>query len=188
MDGAQQLDVLIPQIQVVVDGIPADQIDAPTACANFTVRGVLDHMMAGVTHFAPAFRGEAGTPGEPTEGLDAEALKARWTLSMADLLDAMHTPGAGERMIASPMGEVPGAAFARFVVFDGMVHGWDLATATGQAYAPADELVEEVAAFARQALAPEMRDGDTFAAETDPPTDAGPLERLVAFSGRQIHT
>jgi uncharacterized protein (TIGR03086 family) len=105
---------------------------------------------------------------------------------MADLLDAMHSPGAGERIIAAPMGEVPGAAFARFVAFDGLVHGWDLATATGQAYAPADDLVEEVAAFAHQALAPEMRDGDVFAAETETPADASPLERLVAFSGRRL--
>ena len=30
-----------------------------------------------------------------------------------------------------------------------------------------------------------MRDGDTFAAETDARPDASPLERLVAFSGRQ---
>lgn len=188
MDGAQQLDVLIPQIQVVVDGISADQIDAPTVCANFTVRGVLEHMMGGVTAFAPAFRGVAGVPGEPTAGLDAEALKARWTVSMADLIDAVHSPGADERMIASPMGEVPGAAFARFVVFDGLVHGWDLATATGQSYAPVDELVDEVAAFAHQALAPEMRDGDVFAAETEVPADASPLERLVAFSGRRLPT
>jgi uncharacterized protein (TIGR03086 family) len=186
MDGADQLSVLIPQIQEVVDGISAVQIEAPTPCARFTVRGVLEHMIGGVTAFAPAFRGDEPSAGDPTDGLDGDALKARWTLSMADLVDAVHSPGADDRMIASPMGEVPGGAFARFVVFDGLVHGWDLAMATGQAYAPSDELVDEVAAFARQALAPEMRDGDTFAAETELPGQASPLERLVAFSGRQV--
>jgi uncharacterized protein (TIGR03086 family) len=98
----------------------------------------------------------------------------------------VHTPGAADRVIAAPFGEVPGSVFARFVAFDGLVHGWDLATGTGQAYAPADDLVEEVEAFAHQALAPEMRDGDTFAAETETPADARPLERLVAFSGRRL--
>jgi hypothetical protein len=33
-----------------------------------------------------------------------------------------------------------------------------------------------------------MRDGDTFAAETEAPPDASRLDRLVAFSGRQILT
>jgi hypothetical protein len=46
--------------------------------------------------------------------------------------------------------------------------------------------VELASAYARQVLAPEMRDGDTFAAETEAPTDASPLERLVAFSGRRL--
>jgi hypothetical protein len=51
---------------------------------------------------------------------------------------------------------------------------------------PPRDLVAEVDAFPRQLLKPEMRDGDTFAAETQPPPAASPLERLVAFSGRQL--
>ena len=105
---------------------------------------------------------------------------------MVDLLDAVHSEGAAERTIAAPFGEVPGAVFARFVAFDGLVHGWDLATATNQPYAPDEELVREIDVFARQALAPAMRDGDTFAAETAAPAGAGALEKLVAFSGRQV--
>jgi uncharacterized protein (TIGR03086 family) len=85
-----------------------------------------------------------------------------------------------------PFGEVPVAAFARYTAFDGLVHGWDLSRATGLPYDPPDDLVAEVEAFARQFVQPAMRDGDTFAAETEPPPDASRLDRLVAFSGRQI--
>ena len=105
---------------------------------------------------------------------------------MVDLLDAVHSPGAGERTIATPMGAVPGSVFTRFVVFDGLVHGWDLATATNQPYAPPEALVREVDAFARQALSDGMRDGDTFAAEKSAPAAASELEKVVAFSGRTI--
>jgi uncharacterized protein (TIGR03086 family) len=76
--------------------------------------------------------------------------------------------------------------FARFVALDGLVHGWDLATATGQAYDPPTELVEEVDGFARQAIADPMRDGDTFAAAVEPPADATAMERLAAFTGRTV--
>ena len=106
-----------------------------------------------------------------------------------DLLTAaMHSEGAQERTVTAPFGQVPGAMFARFVVFDGMVHGWDMAVSTGQAYAPRAELVAEVDAFARQALQPEMRDGDLFAQETPLGDEATPIERLAAFSGRSIPT
>jgi uncharacterized protein (TIGR03086 family) len=185
MDGARQLDDIIPLIEVIVDKIGPEQLDAPTPCSDFTVRGVLEHMIGGVTVFAPAFRGQ---PAPLPEGDVDPDLPARWRRSMADLLDAVHTAGAAERTIAAPIGEVPGSVFARFVAFDGLVHGWDLAIATGQPYAPADDLVLEVDTFARQALSPDLRDGDTFAAETEAPAEAGPLERLVAFSGRELQT
>ncbi|MGI8792524.1 MAG: hypothetical protein ACR2H3_05020 [Acidimicrobiales bacterium] len=76
---------------------------------------------------------------------------------------------------------------AGFLAFDTLVHGWDLASATGQAYDPPADLVAAADAFARQAVSPEMRDGDTFAPEATAPDGASPLERLVAFSGRTIN-
>jgi uncharacterized protein (TIGR03086 family) len=96
----------------------------------------------------------------------------------------MHSPGALERTVAAPFGEVAGETFARFVVLDGLVHGWDLATATGQAYAPPDDLVAEVDVFARQAVEP-LRDGETFGQPVAPPPAATPIERLAAFTGRR---
>jgi uncharacterized protein (TIGR03086 family) len=65
------------------------------------------------------------------------------------------------------------------------VHGWDLAVATGQTYEPTDELVAEADAFARQAISPAMRDGDTFAAAVEAPPGASTIERLAAFTGRR---
>ena len=184
MDGATQLDVLLPAIGVVVDGISPEQLGNPTACSGYDVAGVLEHMIGGVAVFAPAFRGEPATP-NPRSAAAGDVF-ARWGAAMADLQDAVRSPGADGRIIAAPLGQVPGAVFARFIAFDGLVHGWDLATATGQPYAPNEAVVAEVDAFARQALTPDMRDGDTFAAETPAPPDAGVLERLVAFSGRQL--
>ena len=78
---------------------------------------------------------------------------------------------------------MPGETFARFVVLDGLVHGWDMATATGQPYEPPDELVAAADAFAHQALDP-LRDGQTFAAAVEPAPDASPIERLAAYTGR----
>ena len=81
---------------------------------------------------------------------------------------------------------MPGSVFAGFVAFDGLIHGWDIATAAGLTYDPPADVVAAVDEFARAALGPEMRDGDTFAEATDAPVGAGRLEQLVAFSGRTL--
>lgn len=184
MHGVEQLDEIMPLLEKLVDGISPDQLDNPTACAKFTVTGVLEHMIGGVVHFAPAFRGVPAGTGVTWGG----TVQEQWGSAMDELLGSMHSPGAEDRTIAAPFGEVPAATFFRYVVFDGLVHGWDLATATGQAYEPREALVAEVDAFARGLLQPEMRDGDMFAAETDASPEASLLERLVAFSGRQLTT
>lgn len=184
MQPDEQLATILPMLTNIVGRIEPGQLDNRTPCSHFAVRDVLDHMVGGAESFAPAFRGVAATgSAEATEGAHPAA---RFRAAMANLLDAVQSPGALERTVEAPFGSVTGDVFARFVAFDGLVHGWDLATSTGQAYDPPEDLVREVDAFARQALVPEMRDGDTFAAETEASGDAGPLERLVAFSGRAV--
>ncbi len=178
MEVLDQLDQLGPLLVAVVGGIRPRQLDSPTPCANFTVRGVLEHMIGGATVFAAAFRG--AEPGQP----DMTDVLVTFRPTLTCLAEAMHSPGALDRTIQAPFGEVPGATFARFVVLDGVVHGWDLAVATGQAYEPPDALVGESDAFARQVVEP-LRDGDTFAQAVEPLPTATPIERLVAFTGRR---
>ena len=185
MGPLEQLDELEPLLGQVASGITADDLDAPTPCANFTVRGVLGHMIGGAIQFAAAFRGEA-PPEVPVGIADGPGVVARAANALGGLMHAIRSPGALDRTVAAPFGEMPGEAFARFVVLDGLVHGWDLATATHQPYEPSATLVAEVDGFARAAIAPEMRDGDTFAEAREPRADATPIERLVAFTGREI--
>lgn len=179
MDVLDQLDELGPVLGAVVAGITEDQLDAPTPCAEFTVRGVLEHMVGGATTFAAAFRGV-----EPTEA-DSSDVLAAFGPALSGLVEAIHAPGALERTVHAPFGELPAESFARFVVLDGLVHGWDLAVATGQAYDPPDTLVADAATFAQATIEP-MRDGDTFAAAMAPAPSATPIERLAAFTGRSV--
>ena len=178
MDPLTQLEQLGPHLGGVVARITPDQLGNPTPCDDFTVRGVLEHMIAGATAFAAAYRGQP--PGEA----DLSDPLADFPAVLGDLVAAVTTPGALDQTVAAPFGDVPGETFARFIVLDGLVHGWDMATATGQAYEPPDELVATVDAFAHQALDP-LRDGQTFAAATEPAAGASPMERLAAYSGRQ---
>jgi uncharacterized protein (TIGR03086 family) len=178
MDTLTQFGHVGPLLAGVVGGIRPDQLDRPTPCSQFTVRGVLEHMIGGATAFAAAYRGES--PAEP----ELSDVLAGFGAALQDLGGAVTAPGALERTIATPFGDFDGDSFARYVVLDGLVHGWDMATATGQAYNPPDELVAAADAFARQTIDP-LRDGDTFAAPVEPAPDASPIERLAAYTGRR---
>ena len=177
MDPLTQLEQLGPHLGGVVAGIRPDQLDAPTPCDDFTVRGVLDHMIGGATAFAAAYRGTE--PAEP----DLHDPLGTFGDALGDLVAAISAPGALDQTVQAPFGEVPGETFARFVVLDGLVHGWDMAVATDQPYEPPDALVAAADAFAHQALDP-LRDGQTFAAAVEPAPDASPIERLANYTGR----
>jgi uncharacterized protein (TIGR03086 family) len=180
--GVQQLEQVAPLLGAIVGNLTDADLGRTTPCANFDVAGVLEHMIGGASAFAPGFRGDGSAPNPPTEGSVFE----RFGAAMGALMDSVHTPGAQDNTIASPFGHVSGAYFARYVALDGITHAWDLATATGQSLAPPDALVADIDAFARELLQPEMRDGDTFADATEPPADATPIEKLVAFTGRTV--
>lgn len=179
MQPLAQFEQLGPVLGDVIAGLRPTELDEPTPCAEFTVRGVLEHMIAGATMFAAAYRGEAPIDpefGDPIAGVQT---------ALAGLAASITAPGALDRTIQAPFGDIDGESFARFVVLDGLVHGWDLATATGQPYEPPRELVAAVTEFAEQAL-DRLRDGDTFKAAVEPATDAAPIERLAAYTGRTI--
>lgn len=180
MDPIAQLDAILPLLSKLVAGLDDADLDAPTPCDEFDVRGVLQHMIGGATMFAAAFRGSP--PGPPPAGDEREAFPT----AMAELGAAITAPAALERTIDAPFGQVPGDTFARFVALDGLVHGYDIATATGQEYDPPANVVAAVDAFARQAISDGMRDGDTFKAAVEPPAGSAPVVRVAAFTGRRV--
>ena len=185
MEPTEQLTYILPTLTAMVDRINPLTLYNPTPCSHFTVHDVLDHMIVLGGSFAYSFRGEQA-PEMRAPAVYGWVPAAEFRKAMDDLLDAVKYPGAMERTISAPVGEMPGSTFARFVAFDGLIHGWDLASSTGLDYQPPPAVIAAVDEFARHALTPQMRDGDTFKEATVAPADASAMERLVAFSGRSL--
>ena len=183
MDVLQQLDELGPLLMAVVARTTDEDLARPTPCAELDVAGILGHLVTGATAFAAAFRGTGPTAGRPAPAGDA---REAFGPALQELDAAIRSPGALSREVAAPLGVVSGETFARFVALDGLVHGWDIATATGQPYAPSDGLVAAVDEFARSALSNRRDHGATFADAVEPPAGATPIERLVAHTGRHL--
>jgi uncharacterized protein (TIGR03086 family) len=182
-----QLDLVVPKLAVLVRGVRADQLDDPTPCVKFRVRDLLGHFLGNLDQVTRSFSGAPVRDLTPRPEIIGDDPGAAFDTLLGAFQAAMREPGAMERTIAlpPPFGAVPAEVFVRFLVFDLMMHSWDLAKATGQTYAPPEAIVGEVDAFARQALAPELRDGDTFAAACNVAGGATAFDGLLAFAGRQ---
>lgn len=117
-----------------VVGIGADQWIQPTPCDGWNVRDLLNHIVAGnlwaadlgrgrtIVDVGSAFDGDMlGT--SPVEAYDQSAESA------ASVFEA---PGALDNLCAVSYGPVPGSVYAGHRFIDVFIHGWDLASATGQ--------------------------------------------------------
>ena len=187
LDSIQQLDVILPVLVDLARNVTPAQLDDPSPCDEFTVRDVFNHMIGGGGFFAAQFRGE-GPPDAPPEGTDLAGADPVGTFvgAMESLAAAAKQPGALDRTVVAPFGEVSGDFAARYLAFDGTVHAWDIATATGQSFDLPDDVVVDVLAFAHQAIGPEMRVPGAFGPEVPAPAGASTLEQLVAFTGRSV--
>lgn len=185
MSPIEQLRAIVPTVCDLVDHITPEQTTAPTPCNEFTVHDVLDHMIVLGGAFAHLFRGEA-PPDIQAPAVYGRVPAAELRHRLDDLLDAVSSDGAMERILTTPLGEMDGETFARVVAFDGLVHGWDLAVATDQQYLVDAELVAAVHDFASTAIDDGMRATGMFLPPTEPPQDATPIEQLAAFSGRTV--
>src|SRR5215813_2680767 len=173
----------------IVKTVRLDQAGAATPCTEWDVRDLLNHVIGTLwlsealfTDRAPRYPMAPGAlppadlAGDDPAAAYAEACTAALTAAAAD--DNLT------RVHPTPLGDMPGPALAGFTTLDILVHGWDLAKATGQPAALEGTLAAHVLAFAEQAITPGSR-----APRIGPavPARAGaPLtDRLVAFLGRR---
>jgi uncharacterized protein (TIGR03086 family) len=163
----------------VIAGIGDEQWDRATPCREWTARQLLDHLVTGNLAFAAAFTG--GTPGEA--GGDPQTA---YRLSTEALRDAMERPGAMEQTVTVPFGTVPAVVALHLRVTELLVHGWDLAQATGQAATFPDDLAEQELAFSRRALGDVPPDRSPFAPPQPVAADAPAIDRLAACLGRPV--
>ena len=113
--------------------------------------------------------------------LGNDPLKA-YRIGFEGLLEAA-AGDAFERGHVTPFGEMPGAVLGGFTTVDILVHGWDLARATGQDPTLPIDLAEAALGIAHQTIT-----DDTRGARIGPAihVDAGPsaTDRPVAGLGR----
>jgi uncharacterized protein (TIGR03086 family) len=170
----------------LVPRIDEGQLSAPTPCTTATVGALLAHVDTLSVAFvrAAAKQAEEGAGGIGDDGL-VDGWRERIPARLEAMAEAWADPSAwnGQTRIGGTdqTGEMCGLIGLDEVI----VHGWDLAVATGQPYPVPDDLADAAANFAG-ATAEYNPDGvpGLFGPALPVPDGATPLQRLLALTGR----
>jgi uncharacterized protein (TIGR03086 family) len=169
----------------VVNGVRSGQLSAPTPCTEWDLRTLLNH-----TILWTAYSAERRALGEkvPDEMMSRDfAAEPGYAAEYAAQLDkavaAWSDPAIWERDLDVMGSAMPAADVAAMLIMEMVLHGWDVAKASGQDYACRDD----VAAAVHQAVAASaemFRQYQGFAEAVPVPDSASLLDRALALSGR----
>ena len=162
--------------RAVLRRLTADDLPQPTPCAEYTVADVGQHLRRSMALLA-SVAGQQADPPEAGTLEDQVAVTAR-----AALAAWRHRGLAGAVAVGRTI--TPAHLAAEIIPLELLVHGWDLATATGTEMQVPAEVAEHVLGCARELITADKR-GRSFAAEVPAGPAATALQRLVAFTGRR---
>ncbi|MEV5712488.1 TIGR03086 family metal-binding protein [Amycolatopsis mediterranei] len=166
--------------------VPPDGWGAPTPCAEWDVRALVNHMTRGNLNYVGLLRG--ATREEFLALRDADALGddpvAAFTGSVRGCAVAFAEEGALDRVVDYPLGKLTGRRALAVRTTDSTVHTWDLARALGADDALDPGLVAWIdedydTIFAGLALGPRF-----FAEPPPTPPGASRQDRLLTRFGR----
>jgi uncharacterized protein (TIGR03086 family) len=169
----------------VVAGIRADQWHNPTPCEGWDVRDLVNHLVSGNLWAAELAAG--ATIDEVGDRLDGDLLGSdphtAFDASAKASSEVFHRSGALEAQCAVSYGPVPGSVYAGHRFIDVLVHGWDLATATGQDTTIEPALVDACLDVV-EPQAGLLQASGMFGTGVDPSPEATPQTRLLSVLGR----
>jgi uncharacterized protein (TIGR03086 family) len=155
-------------------GGASEKLDAPTPCDEWDVRELLNHMLDTQHYFAGSARGEdVALPSPTPPDLLGSDPVADFERAREETLQTFREPGVVEKT-----GPALGIAFT-----DQLLHGWDLAKATGQDTTMPTGLPEMAYEMIHGRFTDEQRKG-TFKPEIPVDPEASAQDKLLAYTGR----
>ena len=176
----------LEETRSVVAGIDRAEWSDATPCHGWDVQALLNHLVSG--NLWAAELGSGRTIEEVGDRLDGDVLGdialAAYDTSAESAAATFEVPGALDAPCAVSYGPVPGSVYVGHRFIDVLIHGWDLATATGQDATLDPELVDAAYSLLED-QADMVRASGMFGEEILVPAGAGPQTQLLAFIGRK---
>ncbi|WP_432163849.1 TIGR03086 family metal-binding protein [Streptomyces tendae] len=180
-----------PQTRILArlaDGVRDDRLADPTPCPDLAVRNLLGHLTGLAVAFRDAARKDLGPATDTSPEVSVPDVGPGWREELAkvlgELADAWREPDAWTGMTRAGGIDLPGAVAGAVVADELVIHGWDLARATGQEYAPDPAALQAAYGLLAAAAEESERDAGMFGTVVPVPADAPLLERAVGLSGR----
>ena len=178
------------EVARLLEGVTDDQLSAPSP-SDCDVATLLDHLMGLTMAFTWAAEKSAAEHGPTGPGRSsAMALDPDWRSVLPGRLDALadawSKPSAWEGMTEAGGVPLPGEVAAVVALDEVVLHGWDLARATGQKFNCDPASAEAVLGFTERSAQPDqaaMRTG-LFGPVVPVADDAPVFDRALGFAGR----
>ncbi|MEU2064445.1 TIGR03086 family metal-binding protein [Streptomyces sp. NPDC013455] len=180
-----------PQTRLVArlaGSVTDEQLTAVTPCPDYAVRNLLGHLLGLSEAFLDAARKDLGPRTDTSPSATVPDIGPGWRERLPEALEelagAWRDPAAWTGDTRAGGVDLPGAVAGAVVAEELVIHGWDLARATGQEYAPDPAALDSALGFLLSAT--DDPDGGTglFGPVVPVPRDAPPLDRAVGLSGR----
>ncbi len=190
-DGMLDLEPATSTLARLVVAVRDDQLGGPTPCTELNLADLLDHvnglslaLAAAATKTLPS---GGSRPPSPDGGRLGDDWRTRITRQLADLATAWRDPAAWQGVTHAGGLELPGDVVGLVTLNEVIVHGWDVAAASGQpsTFSEPTELLEAAYAF-MQATAERFPEGapGPFGRPVPIQASASLQDRLIALSGR----
>jgi uncharacterized protein (TIGR03086 family) len=182
------LPIVLDQLADLIAGVRPEQYAAATPCPDFDVAVLRSHILAWARFFAVVFEQPEGTDRPDVESYQAPEDPAE----AADVLREARNRFAGaieggvaDQPVTMFGDAMPGWMGLSMCLSEYLVHGHDLAQATGLPWNPPVEAAAAALDFMPNMLTDEFRGPDkSFGYPVEVPDDARELDKLVAFTGR----
>ncbi|PWH05420.1 TIGR03086 family protein [Brachybacterium endophyticum] len=186
MTSPRDLSPAAVQLAALARGVREDDLLWPTPSSNYLVGDLLEHVDGLSRGLQAAARKESVPQDELRDG-DRHQLRPGWGDRITEQLDhlvrAWAEPDAWEGETVEGGVPLPASMAGMFVLDELVVHGWELARATGQPFEASAEDVSALIAFLESL--PPMEDSEGLFDPPVPIADSAPAQdRLIALTGR----
>ncbi|MFE7578065.1 TIGR03086 family metal-binding protein [Streptomyces sp. NPDC057521] len=173
------------RITAQLDAVDDGALGAATPCPGVTVGALLAHIEGLAVAFRDAARKEPGPATDSAPAVESGVLETGWRTTLPAALDGMvaawRVPDAWEGMTRAGGVDLPGQVAGMVALNELVLHGWDLAKATGQPFDAEDAHLRNTLAL----LADQGDDPSPFGQPVPVAGDAPLLDRAVARGGRR---
>jgi uncharacterized protein (TIGR03086 family) len=173
----------------MIAGVTDEDLGRPTPCPAYTLGDLVEHVGGMALAFGSA-AAKDGKYGEQQPSGDASRLSGDWRSriagDLAALAEAWRAPGAWEGTTRIAGMDAPAAMVAITAADELVVHGWDVARATGRPYDCEPDLLAAARRFLEAFTSAGLKPGPAvpFGPPRPAPGGAPELDHVIALAGR----